>query len=95
MRYFSISATHDLGIIGHYSQTKLKDGYNPTLHNSHWQVRADEFPDFVPNLELEIDKKAKPTNFLDGASGFNGFLVDKPFKSILEKFRLPPHHFYP
>lgn len=84
-----------MGVIGHYPQVQFKKGYNPTLPYSHRQVKGNTFPKFSPELELEIDKKAKPTNYLERTSPSFGFLVDKSFKDILEKHNLPAHAFYP
>ncbi|HEA20393.1 MAG TPA: hypothetical protein ENH87_05695 [Pricia antarctica] len=95
MRYFSISSTHDLGIIGKYPQTMLRQGYDPTSKNSSRNLKYSEFPDFLPELELEIDANAVPTNFLERAEATFGIIVDTDFREILEQFTLPHHHFYP
>ncbi len=94
MKYYSISRSDDLKVIGHYPQTLLKDDYNPSLPNGHWNLYPIEFANFELNYELELNSKAIPTNYLDGYDNF-GMLVDFKFKSVLEKFNLPPHRFYP
>ena len=52
--YYNIGRSDDLEVIGHYPQTSLKKGYNPSLSDSHWAVKPDSFPNFIPNLELEF-----------------------------------------
>lgn len=95
MRYFSIGSTYNLEVIGHYPQTDFRDGYNPTLSDSHWQVKKNEFPDFVPNFELELHDTAIPTDLIDGIGGYHGLLISSKFKDVLQKYVLPSHHFYP
>ena len=93
--YYSIGRSDDLKKIGHYPQADLKEGYNPR-NNGHFMVKHNEFPDFRPNLELEMHPKTKPTSYLDSTAGLtSGFIIDKDFKSIISSFKLPRHHFYP
>lgn len=95
MRYYYLSRSDNLNIIGHYPQTKLRKGYNPRLSDSHWQVKKYEFPDFIPKLELELHKNAIPTDYLHFINLNHGLIVSKKMKETLEKFQLPRHHFYP
>ncbi len=95
MNYHELTWDYDnLKVIGHNPQIEMKKGYNPTLPNSFWQVKSQEFPDFEPNLELELHKKAKVTDYIEQIPPF-GMLINEPFKNILTKFNLPPHKFYP
>ena len=92
--YFKFLNNTDNDIIGHYPQTKLGDEYNPSLPNSHWNLKRNEFAKFDLNYQLEINNKAKPTSFLDGASSPSGLIVSEKLKSFLNDFNLPPHKFY-
>ena len=93
--YYSISRSDDIKEIGYYPQSDLRKGYNPR-NNGHFVVKHYEFPDFKPNLELEMHPKASPTNYLDSTAGLvNGFVVDRKLKELLMSFKLPKHHFYP
>ncbi|WP_440879780.1 hypothetical protein [Tenacibaculum sp. C7A-26P2] len=95
MKYFEIDWDYDnLDVIGHYPQINIKEGYNPTLSDSYWNVKPHSFPDFIPNLELELHDKAYPTDFLEKYVDF-GMLVNTKFKNILKQFKLPSHAFYP
>ena len=95
MKYFEIDWDYDnLDVIGHYPQTSLKKGYNPRLPDSHRQVKPHSFPDFIPNLELELHDKAYPTDYIQKFVSF-GMVVNTKFKNILKQFKLPPHAFYP
>ncbi|WP_139276125.1 hypothetical protein [Sinomicrobium oceani] len=59
-------------------------------------VKHYEFPDFVPNLELELHPEAIATNYLDSTAGLNnGFIVDNELRLLMSSFTLPKHHFYP
>ena len=40
-------------------------------------VKYSEFPDFLPEVELEIDANAVPTNFLERAEATFGMIVDR------------------
>ncbi|SFW52783.1 hypothetical protein SAMN02927921_02155 [Sinomicrobium oceani] len=93
MNYYIYGWSDDLNVIGHYPQTKLREGYNPR-NNGHFKVKPNVFPDFIPNLELDMHKKAKKTDFL-GFSISNGIIVNKKCVQILEKHTLPHHHIYP
>ncbi|WP_111626043.1 hypothetical protein [Gelidibacter algens] len=93
--FYSISRSDSINEIGHYPQADLKKGYNPRK-NGHFMVKPYEFPDFIPNLELELHPKAIPTNYLDSTAGLmNGFILDKKFKELISSFMLPKHYFYP
>ncbi|SFW52793.1 hypothetical protein SAMN02927921_02156 [Sinomicrobium oceani] len=93
--YYSIRRSDDLQETGHYPQAHLRKGYNPRK-NGHFMVKHYEFPDFAPNLELEMHPKTIPTNYLNNTAGLiNGFIVDSKFKLMMSSFKLPRHHFYP
>jgi hypothetical protein len=94
MNYYIINWSDDLKKIGHYPQTALLKGYNPTLSNSHRQVDQFNFPDFIPNLELELHENAIPTNYIMRTGATFGIFIDEKFKNVLQQFSLPPHHFY-
>ncbi|WP_440879779.1 imm11 family protein [Tenacibaculum sp. C7A-26P2] len=95
MKYYSISWDYDnLEVIGHYPQTSLKKGYNPSLPDSHWAVEPHSFPNFIPNLELELHKDANATDYLHFGD-ISGIIVSGKFRAILKKINLPPHAFYP
>ena len=95
MEYYLLSRSHNLKITGFDPQSKPKQGFNPTLPDSFWQVHPFEFPDFQPKLDLEMHRRAMPTNYLHYGGGLTvGILVDKKLKELLELFHLPPHRFY-
>ena len=79
---------------GIYPQTILSDDYNPSLPNSHWNLKRNEFAKFDLNYQLKMNLNAKPTSFLDGASSSNGLIVSENLKLFLNDFNLPPHKFY-
>ncbi|CAL2107153.1 conserved hypothetical protein [Tenacibaculum sp. 190524A02b] len=95
MKYYTIDWDYDnLEVIGYYPQTALKKGYNPSLPESYTNVSPHNFPNFVPNLELEIHNKAIATDYIQKHVNF-GMIINQKFKNIIEKFKLPPHAFYP
>jgi len=95
MLYYKLSNAIEIEEIGHYPQTSFSKGHNPSLPNSHWQVRAYEFPNFSPNFDIELHRKSEATNIIDGIGGYHGILLDEMTKNILEKAQLPPHRFHP
>ena len=94
--YYRIIDNVDLKVIRHYPQVHYKPGYNPQGPNARWHVKGNAFPDFSPELELEIHDKANPTNLISrmGICSF-GLFIDKDFKGVIEQHKLPPHHYYP
>lgn len=96
MKYYTISRSDDLKVIGHYPQTLAKEGYNArTLEGGYSILNSNEFADFNFNYKLMLHDKARPTNYLDAHNCHFGMVIDLKFKTILEKFKLPPHRFYP
>lgn len=95
MKYYSISRSDDLKVIGYYPQTLIKEEYNPRALDGHSILNSNEFADFNFNYELILHDKAKPTNYLDAHACHFGMVIDLKFKSVLEQFNLPPHRFYP
>lgn len=92
--FYTITHTNDVKVIGHYPQVAFKEGYNPTLPNSHRKVKSNEFPNFIPNLELRLHDKALEVDFLKRTGPHFGLLVSQKMKDILKTFKLPRHHFY-
>ena len=92
--YYKISNSIDINEIGNYPQTDLKQGYNPNLTNSIWNIKYNEIPNFILNYELELNKKAIPTKCIQGIDT-SGLIVDYKLKKILEKFNLPEKKFFP
>lgn len=94
MKYYTINWEDDLNVIGHYPQTSFKKGYNPTIDGV-YNVCRNSFPNFVPNIDFKLHKKAKRTSFLESAAISFGMIINSKFKDVLKKFNLPPHAFYP
>ncbi|SOS48755.1 conserved hypothetical protein [Tenacibaculum dicentrarchi] len=96
MKYYIINWDYDnFEVIGHNPQVTLKKGYNPDLEDRIWKVRHFFFPNFIPDVELKLHKKAKRTNFIERNDTYFGMFVDFKFKDVLKMFNLPPHAFYP
>ncbi|WP_299132549.1 hypothetical protein [uncultured Tenacibaculum sp.] len=95
MKYYTIEWDYDnIEVIGHYPQVTLKKEYNPDLDDRIWKVRHHFFPNFIPNIELELHDKAKRTNFIERSDTYFGMFVDFKFKEVLKKAIIPPHKFY-
>ncbi|TSE03825.1 imm11 family protein [Aquimarina algiphila] len=94
MKYYLIGRSDDLKTIGHDPQTTLKKGYNPRI-NGLYQVKHYEFPNFLPELKLELHKDAIPTDYLYSMVGFGMMTVSEKMKEVLQNHLLPKHHFYP
>ncbi|TDU43198.1 hypothetical protein BXY82_0606 [Gelidibacter sediminis] len=95
MNYYTINTSDDLKIIGHYPQTRIRvdTGENVRV-DGYLAMKANDFPDFVPNFKLELHHKAKPTNFLPKNPASFGWIIDTKFKMILDNYNLPKHHYY-
>ncbi len=95
MKYYAISKSTDLDIIGEYPQIEKEYDYNLSDPYSYWNVSWNKTPDFDPIYKVKIRDSAKATNLLNNLSGFYGLTVDRNLKELLSKFKLPEHHFYP
>ncbi len=93
MKYYSITRSDDIKIVGRYPQTNFRKGYNPKL-NGCFNVEENTFPDFVPNLELELHPKSLITDYLYVINLPFGIIINEKMKSIFSNFKLPRHHFY-
>ncbi|MGQ3678384.1 imm11 family protein [Tenacibaculum discolor] len=95
MKYYSINWDYDnIDVIGDYPQVTLRKGFNPGPPHGFWEVQHYEFPKFIPELELDLNQKAKPTNYLEDYTSF-GMIINENFKEILKQFNLPKYAFYP
>ncbi|WP_025743591.1 hypothetical protein [Aquimarina pacifica] len=92
-KFYSIAGSSELKTIGFYPQAEYKKGYNPRRNGS-FSFRGHEFPDFVPNLELQIHDKAFLTDYINFLVLPFGMVVSKKMKVVLDKHILPKHHFY-
>ncbi len=95
MKYYRIVASEDLKVHASESQTKLAKGYDSIKNNGYKNVKSDEFPDFLPNYELELHTKAMATSILPKVAPSFGLIIDNETKELFKKFKLPPHAFYP
>jgi len=84
----------ELSVIGEYLQCSPKRGVDPEGENGYRMVRWNEFPDFVPYVELVLNSKAKWTDILLSIVS-HGFIINNRVKSILEGHNLPSRAFYP
>lgn len=95
MKYYTINWDYDnIDVIGDYPQVTLRKGFNPGPPHGFWEVQHYEFPKFIPELELDLNQKAKPTNYLEDYTSF-GMIINENFKEILKQFNLPKYAFYP
>ena len=98
MTLFSIKTTSEKQIIGRqYPQIQTMAGtVNKDAPDSLYNVYADAFPDFIPNLNyFVLEKNAKVTDVLSAAMISYGFIVNEKVKDILCGHHLPSCQFYP
>ena len=98
MALFSIRTTSEKQIIGtECPQIQTMDGtVNKNDPNSLYNVYADAFPNFIPNLNyFVLEKNAEVTDVLSAAMISYGLIVSDKIKDVLSKYQLPPHQFYP
>ncbi len=93
MKYYSTEMSDNLEIIGHHPQAEYRKGYNPRKNGS-FNIKVNEFPDFVPHLELQLYQKSVPTDYLSVLGLPFGMIISERLKNIFEKYKLPRHHFY-
>jgi hypothetical protein len=69
--------------------------YDPKASDSFWNVKHHEFPDFVPNLQFKLTRRAKATDIVSAVGLGHGFIVDDSVRLLLKKLKLPEYAFYP
>ena len=98
MTFFSIRTSSEKKIIGTdfpQIQTMSRD-VNSKAVDSLFNVYADAFPDFTPDLNyFVVNKSAKLTDFLSASMIGFGFILNDKVKNILTRYKIPAHKFYP
>lgn len=96
MKYFKIKNSRDRKIVGFPYQTNgYIDGYNENAPCSRTNLTYDKYPDFVPDLRFELQKKSKLTDIVDASNiSATGFLMNEKAKGVFDMFNIPTHKFY-
>lgn len=99
MKYHLIKNSSNRKEIGCYPQCEgVPDGYDFGMYdnpNSITNLNNDFFPDFEPEIIVQLDKKAKLTDVVSHTNFYSrGLFVNEKVKNILEHFKLPNHKFY-
>ena len=96
MEYYILDNATTRKQVGRFFQTNgLVDGYNENALNSMTKVKADEFPNFIPDLRFELHEKAKLTDIVSAGNIITrGFLINEKVKTIFEICKLPAHKYY-
>ncbi|MGB3145715.1 MAG: hypothetical protein WBB24_16570 [Maribacter sp.] len=95
MNYCKFQNSTDIKEIGDFPQSDMAKFYDPKAHDSFWNVKYTEFPDFVPNLQFKLNPRAKTTDIVSAVGLSHGFVVNDSVRLLLKKFKLPEHAFYP
>ncbi|WP_411029333.1 hypothetical protein [Spongiimicrobium sp. 3-5] len=95
MRYFKLRFSTEPSIVGEYPQCNPKKDVDPEGTNGYRLVRWNSFPDFLPHVELELNPKARWTDFLSSVGPNHGFIISSDLKQIIEQYELPSRAFYP
>ncbi|QEC44621.1 imm11 family protein [Pseudobacter ginsenosidimutans] len=77
---------------------KMTAGYDFDASNSVYAIsrETEKLPEYEPNLNhFSLHGRAKLTDILSVSVIHGGFLISEKFKTLLEKFTLPTHKFYP
>jgi hypothetical protein len=96
MEYYILDNATTRKKVGYFIQTEgLVNGYNANAQNSMTKVKAEEFPDFIPDLRFNLGDKAKLTDIVSAGNIMTrGFLVNEKVKKIFESCKLPAHRYY-
>jgi hypothetical protein len=62
---------------------------------SWWQPRARMPDNGGPLFHIPMERKARHTDFIDFGGFQHGFLVNNRLRDLLERARLPRHHYFP
>lgn len=95
MKYYTINWDDNLKNVGYHPQTELNKRVNTDFRYNHYDVEYNKFPNFIPNLELELHNKAKVTDYLNVFAISFGNVISKSFYDILKRLNLPSCNFYP
>ena len=94
MKYYILSESIDLDIIGEYPQVSPTENCVLGSPFSNERLFFGDIPPKIPYLELELKKEAKKTDLLSSYNSHWGLLVNKKIKEIILNFKLPSSKFY-
>ncbi len=94
MKYYVFRWDFNLESIGYDPQSEFRKGYDPN-DNGVYLMSPYEFPDFVPEVELNLHEQAKLTDVIKAYGVPFGLIVSPALRLVLKKCQLPPHAFYP
>lgn len=95
MKYYTLTTTDDLEIIGSYPQVSNTDKNLFGSPFSTKKVIYGEIPEEIPYLEVALDSKANKTDLLNSFNPSFGILVSEKFRATVEGFKIQHHRFYP
>jgi hypothetical protein len=95
MKYYSLSASDNLDIIGCYPQVTNTEANLFGSPFSSTKINYGEIPDKIPLLELKFDEDSIKTDLLNTFNPSFGLVVSEKFKKNLSNLNLPNHKFYP
>ncbi len=100
MKFYLLENSTRRKEIGYYPQCCcVPDGCNTGMYdkpNSITNLKNSYFPDFEPEIIVQLEKKAKLTDIVSHLNFLcRGLFINEKVKNILEQFNLPDHKFYP
>lgn len=92
--FYVIEGSAEVQEVGYYPQTtSFLPNYDKDAPTSAYNIRWNELPSFIPNLEgIQIHKKSKITDVMSFFLGGDYPLLSSKAIDILEKFRLPKYN---
>lgn len=98
MKHYIISNSADKKEVGHYIQTVMGEVPNENGefdNNARSNLNNENFPNFIPNLEFELEPKAKITDIVSASDIIaRGLLINDKVRSLLSNFNIMNHKFY-
>lgn len=95
MDYYIFQNSTEPKEIGLFPQAEIARTVDTNAFDCPWNVKAHEFPDFVPQLEFILNRGALLTDIVSTVGINHGFVVNDRVRSILKDHKLPEHAFYP
>jgi hypothetical protein len=83
MKYYKLKSSKEISVLGEYPQCSPKLDVDTEGSSGYRKVLRNQFPEFLPNVELVLNSKAKWTDLLSTIGPSHGYIITNNLLCIL------------